>query len=299
MSDSTTPSGVSRRDFLKAGVTAGAVAGGGLGGFALGYGKALGSPVRVGVIGTGDEGCVLMGFLNPDFHPGPLDLRHPPVQPLPRLPRRDGRAHPPGAALGLPATAGRPKSEARRHVKVYEGSYDELIRNAKHDGVEAVIIALPLHLHAPAAIAAMQAGLHVITEKLMGHSVAECKEMARIARQTKLHLATGHQRHYNVLYAQADGPHPARAVWASCTTSAPSGIAAICRARTVGSSRCRRASRTEKASEELAKKLKDAKAKAGGGLGPGAVGWAAAGRAVGGPDRRRDAAHDQGPRRAA
>ena len=32
MTDSTTPSGVSRRDFLKAGVTAGAVAGAGLGG---------------------------------------------------------------------------------------------------------------------------------------------------------------------------------------------------------------------------------------------------------------------------
>ena len=44
-----------------------------------------------------------------------------------------------------------------------------------------MIIALPLHLHAPAAIAAMKAGLHVLTEKLMGHSVHECKEMARVA----------------------------------------------------------------------------------------------------------------------
>ena len=56
------------------------------------------------------------------------------------------------------------------------------MKNAKADGIEAVIIALPLHLHAPAAIAAMQAGLHVITEKLMAHSVRECKEMARIGR---------------------------------------------------------------------------------------------------------------------
>ncbi len=63
-----------------------------------------------------------------------------------------------------------------------------------------MIIALPLHLHAPAAIAAMKAGLHVMTEKLMGHSVHECKEMARVAEQTKLLLATGHQRHYNILY---------------------------------------------------------------------------------------------------
>jgi predicted dehydrogenase len=37
----------------------------------------------------------------------------------------------------------------------------------------------------------------------MGHSVHECKEMARVADETKLHLATGHQRHYNILYHEA------------------------------------------------------------------------------------------------
>ncbi len=91
------------------------------------------------------------------------------------------------------------EAEAKKNVKVY-GPYEELIAHAKQDGIEAVIIALPLHLHAPAAIAAMKAGLHVITEKLMGHSVHECKEMSRVAEQTKLLLATGHQRHYNILY---------------------------------------------------------------------------------------------------
>ena len=49
----------------------------------------------------------------------------------------------------------------------------------------------------------MKAGLHVMTEKLMGHSVHECKEMARVAKQTNLLLATGHQRHYNILYDDA------------------------------------------------------------------------------------------------
>ena len=93
-------------------------------------------------------------------------------------------------------------AEAKKHVKVY-GAYQELIAHAKEDGIEAVIIALPLHLHAPAAIAAMKAGLHVMTEKLMGHSVHECKEMARVAAQTNLLLATGHQRHYNILYDNA------------------------------------------------------------------------------------------------
>ncbi len=75
------------------------------------------------------------------------------------------------------------RDEAARHVKVY-GPYQDLIKNAKNDQIEAVIIALPLFLHAPAAIAAMKAGLHVITEKLMGHTVHECKEMALVAEET-------------------------------------------------------------------------------------------------------------------
>ena len=42
-----------------------------------------------------------------------------------------------------------------------------------------------------------------MTEKLMGHTVHECKEMARIARRPTCFLATGHQRHYNILYDDA------------------------------------------------------------------------------------------------
>ena len=58
---------VSRRGFLKTGVAAGLVAGGSLGAFYFGYEKAHGDPIRVGVIGTGDQGGVLIGALNPDY----------------------------------------------------------------------------------------------------------------------------------------------------------------------------------------------------------------------------------------
>jgi len=37
----------------------------------------------------------------------------------------------------------------------------------------------------------------------MGHSIYECKEMGRTARETGKLLATGHQRHYSVLYDNA------------------------------------------------------------------------------------------------
>ena len=87
------------------------------------------------------------------------------------------------ARCGLMAKYGwKTEDEARKHVKVY-GDYHDLLKEEKD--IEAVIIALPLHLHAPAAIAAMKAGKHVLTEKLMGHSVHECKEMARVAAETE------------------------------------------------------------------------------------------------------------------
>ncbi len=183
----TSPSaaGVTRRDFIKGTVAAGVVVGGGLGAFYFGYDKAVGSPLRVGVIGTGDEGSVLIGAINPEF----IEVKSiADIRPY-NVWRAFHGDHSSETALaarpGLMAKYGwKTEDEARRHVKVYDkqsGGYEELIKNAKDDGLEAVIIALPLHLHAPAAIAAMKAGLHVITEKLMAHSVHECKDMARVA----------------------------------------------------------------------------------------------------------------------
>jgi len=188
-----------RRDFLKGTLLAGAAVGGGLGAFYFGYDKSLARPVRVGVIGTGDEGSVLIGALNPNF----LEVRA--IADL--RPYNVYRAF--HGEIGVPVRPGllsvygwKDETEARRHVKVY-GPWEELLDHAQADGLEGVIIALPLFLHAPVAIAAMQRGLHVLTEKLMAHTVGQCKEMARVAKKTGLLLATGHQRHYNILYAQA------------------------------------------------------------------------------------------------
>jgi len=198
---------VSRRDFLKGSAAAGAVAAGSMGAFYFGYGKAEGKPVRVGVVGTGDEGSVLIGAINPEY----IEVRSiADIRPYNVYRAFHGDHYSPAAAAarpGLMAKYGwKTEAEARRHVKVYEGEegdFRNLIANARADGIEALVIGLPLHLHAPAAIAAMRAGLHVITEKLMGHSVHECKEMARVAKLQGKHLATGHQRHYNILYEDA------------------------------------------------------------------------------------------------
>lgn len=193
----------SRRDFIKGGVLAAAVPAVGLGAFYFGYSKVHGSPVRVGFMGTGDEGSVLLGALNPDY----VDLRSiADIRPY-NLHRAFYGDHENENALkvrpGICSVYGwKNETEAKKHLNVY-GDYNDLLANAKADGLEAVIIALPLHLHAPATVKALKLGLHVLTEKLMGHSVTQCKEMSMAAKEAHRHLATGHQRHYNVLYAEA------------------------------------------------------------------------------------------------
>ncbi len=52
---------------MKAGVLAAAVPAAGLGAFYFGYTKVKGDPVRVAILGTGDEGSVLLGAINPDY----------------------------------------------------------------------------------------------------------------------------------------------------------------------------------------------------------------------------------------
>lgn len=194
-------SSLTRREFLAGSLAAVGVAGGGLGAFYFGYGKAQGDPVRVGVIGTGDEGSVLIGAHSPNYAQivAIADIRPYNVH------RAFHGDHSSDSALaarpGLMSKYGwSTEDEARQHVKVYDADYHDLLNDPD---VEAVIIALPLHLHAPVAIEAMKAGKHVLTEKLMGHSIAQCKEMSRVSQQTGKHLVTGHQRHYSILYDNA------------------------------------------------------------------------------------------------
>ena len=66
-----------------------------------------------------------------------------------------------------------------------------------------MIIALPSHLHAAAALAALDAGLHVFVETPMALSVADAKKVARKAAEKNLILAVGQQRRYNWIYDHA------------------------------------------------------------------------------------------------
>jgi predicted dehydrogenase len=59
-------------------------------------------------------------------------------------------------------------------------------------GLDAVVIATPVRFHHAMARAALLAGKHVLIEKPMAASVAECQELVALARQQGVVLMVGH-----------------------------------------------------------------------------------------------------------
>lgn len=180
---------ITRRGFL----VGAAAATGTLGAAYFGYGAIQGNPVKVGFIGTGDEGSVLLTQHPPEYMDvvAIADLR---AKNRVRALNGDGDE----IRIGLIRKLGHAKA---MKVQTYT-DHKELLN--KHPEIEAVVIAVPLVQHAQVAIDCLKAGKHVLTEKLMAHKVIECKEMIREARKQKKLLAVGHQRHYNVLYDNAN-----------------------------------------------------------------------------------------------
>jgi predicted dehydrogenase len=180
---------VNRRDFMKGLLAAGAAVPVTAAAY-YGYQKLQGNPVKAGLIGAGDEGGVLVGEHNKDYlqFVAVADIR-------PSNMKRIFVGQPNTPRKGFNLLYG---GEAKS-IKQYD-DYKQLLADKD---IEAVVIALPLHLHAPVAIEAMKAGKHVLCEKLMAWDVASCKDMIRVADEQDRILSIGHQRHYSLLYAHA------------------------------------------------------------------------------------------------
>ena len=66
---------------------------------------------------------------------------------------------------------------------------DELMRDPE---IDAIVIATPLHTHVPLARAALAAGKHVLVEKPLAPTVAECEELSALAKQRGVVLMVDH-----------------------------------------------------------------------------------------------------------
>ncbi len=74
------------------------------------------------------------------------------------------------------------------------GSYAEMAKAeaARPDGIDAVAIVTPNHMHADPAIAFLEAGLHVICDKPLAHSLEDAERIAAAVKASGKHFILTH-----------------------------------------------------------------------------------------------------------
>jgi predicted dehydrogenase len=87
----------------------------------------------------------------------------------------------------------------KNSVYTYE-TFDHIIDNKD---VDAVYIGLPNSMHCEYTIRAAQAGKHVLCEKPMAISSAECRKMIDACNRAKVKLMIGYRVHYDPTWMQA------------------------------------------------------------------------------------------------
>jgi predicted dehydrogenase len=106
-------------------------------------------------------------------------------------------AHLPNSEIAALVTSDKRKAKvlARRYrVKnVYDYTqYEECLAN----GIDAVYIVLPNHQHREFTVRAAKAGVHVLCEKPMAVSVAECRKMIAAMREARRRLMIAYRLHF-------------------------------------------------------------------------------------------------------
>jgi len=166
-----------RRNFLK--VVAGSPALIALGVAAAARGPIRGGPVKTGIIGTGGMGRGLVAQCQKEF----TDMKALcDINPKRRK-----------AVADSMVKAGWPQPK----------EYDDWHEMLQKEDLEAVIIATPLWTHAEIVVGCLDAGKHVLSEKMMAKSAEDCAKMIDARNRNKRLLQIGYQRYYNPIYLAA------------------------------------------------------------------------------------------------
>jgi predicted dehydrogenase len=166
-----------RRNFLR--TIAGVPAVAALGAAAMVKGPMKGGRLRVGFIGVGGQGRALLSRVD---H-GCVEVKA----------MADIRPDSLAAADAVLQKAGQP---AAKH-------YVEFKDMLEHEDIEAIITAPPLWMHADIVTACLNAGKHVLCEKMMAKTREGYRAMADAARKNGRVLEIGYQRNYNPIYQSA------------------------------------------------------------------------------------------------
>jgi len=79
---------------------------------------------------------------------------------------------------------------------------DEALKSVEAD---AAVVVTPPRLHRKPVVAALRAGLHVISEKPMAESMADCKAMLKAARESGKHYVVSQNYRYNEIMCAIAG----------------------------------------------------------------------------------------------
>lgn len=82
-------------------------------------------------------------------------------------------------------------------------SYDTFDEIAQNDAIDVVYVVLPNAMHAEYTIRAAEAGKHVISEKPMATSVADCRRMIAACEEAGKKLAIGYRLHFEPHHLKA------------------------------------------------------------------------------------------------
>lgn len=117
--------------------------------------------LRIGIIGCGERGIALCAQV--------------------------GKTANARLAMAVDANAALAQDVAHRFGVPWTTSLDEMLSS---DGVDAVIISTPHHLHAPQAVQAAAAGKHLMVEKPLATSLADAIAVVRAAHRAGVQLST-------------------------------------------------------------------------------------------------------------
>lgn len=95
-------------------------------------------------------------------------------------------------------------ANVRKHfpmARIYQDWRELLDKEHKH--LDSVNVSVPDHMHAPAALAAMQLGKHVYCQKPLAHDLYEVRKLADVAHRQRVVTQMGIQIHSSAQYRAA------------------------------------------------------------------------------------------------
>jgi predicted dehydrogenase len=143
-------------------------------------GPIRGGPVKAALIGTGRQGNVLLGQCRKEF----VDLK---------------------ALCDINPQRVRESAEGLEKLGwTQPATYQDWPEMLQKENLEAVLIATPLSTHADITTGCLDAGKHVLCEKMMAYDLDGCRRMVQAATRNRRVLEIGYNRFYSPHYHAAN-----------------------------------------------------------------------------------------------